>query len=136
MDQEVAMGESERFRIPFINQIALLAMGVLIAYLVVDFGRQVVASRQGHDELEAAEQELSAAVQLEEKESQRLEWAQSPEAVDAFARGLGLAKENEVVVVMVESAAAPVPTAEPPAAPVSSPVSAREAWWDLFFGER
>ena len=130
------MTEPEIYRPPFINQIALLAMSVLIVYLVVDFGRQVVLSRQRHDELRRVEQQIRAVMEEREELEQCLEWTQSSEAAEAFAREQGWAREGEVSVVLVEPALTPVPT--PATSPVARRVedSTREAWWGLFFGER
>jgi cell division protein FtsB len=124
-------------RTPFVNQIALLVMGALIVYLVVDFGRQVVLSQQRHDELQRVEEQIATVVQKEEELKKQLDWAQSPEAAEAFAREQGWAKPGEVPVVLVESAVTPLPAEEPPP-PVSHRAagSPREAWLELFLGER
>lgn len=130
------MTDSETSRAPFINQVVLLAMCVLIVYLVVDFGRQVVRSRQRHEDLRLVDVQIATILEEEESLQRRLEWVQSPEAAEAFAREHGWAREDEVPVVIVEGAAAPVPTAEPTPAVESAAQSTRDAWWDLFFGER
>ncbi len=129
------MTEQEIYRPPFINQIALLFMVVLIVYLVVDFGRQVVLSRQRHDELRRVDTQIGVAIQEKEDLEQRYEWVHSSEAAEAFAREQGWAKEGEVLVVMVEPSVTAVPTPEPSPVVRQDADSTREAWWNLFFGE-
>ncbi len=130
------MRDPQASRAPFINQIVLLAMTVLILYLVVDFGRQVVRSRQRHDDLRLVDERIATILEDEERLQQHLEWAMSPEAAEAYAREHGWAKEGEVPVVIVPGAATPVPIAEPPPLAELPAGSPRDAWLDLFFGER
>ena len=124
-----------RKTLPF-SQILLILVGILLLYLLVDFGRQVGVSRQRREELRQLEHELSIAQQRQAELKRTLEYAQSDAAVEEWARKNGLAKIGEVPVVLI----APPADASSQALRVfdgdTRPLSPREAWWDLFFGTR
>jgi hypothetical protein len=119
-----------------ISQLLLLLMGILIAYLVADFGRQVIVSYQRQEELRRIESDIEAARQETQWLRDRLNYAQSPKAAEAWARTQGWAKQDEVPVVVIAPPAAVSPGADEGAQQNLEPLSHRDAWWSLFFGER
>lgn len=130
------MGEASVRRAPLVNQLALLLMGILIVYLVVDFGRQVIVSRQIQHELAAIEWDIEQAQVRTEGLQRRLAWARSPGAAEAWAREQGWTQPDEVTIDIVAREAAPTPAVEVVAHQELSLNSARDAWWDLFFGNQ
>ncbi len=119
-----------------LNQILLILMGILVVYLMVDFGRQVGVSHQRRLELDQIEQQIEAALAEKSELEDQLAWAASPEAVEAWARRNGLTRENEVLVVFLGEPSGLPDQASPLARPKTPATSTRAAWWDLFFGTR
>ena len=124
-----------------LNQILLILMGILVVYLMVDFGRQVGLSHQRRQELDQIEQQIQAALTERSDLEGQLAQATSSEAVEAWARRNGLTRENEVLVVFFggpprEPSIPLLAQGSPFARPEALPASPREAWWDLFFGTR
>ncbi|MFC2031373.1 hypothetical protein ACFLWA_11685 [Chloroflexota bacterium] len=119
-----------------ISQVVLLLLGILIIYLVVDFGRQVLVSHQRQAELRQVEARIDAAMEDGVALEERLAYAQSPQAAEAWARNQGWAKSNEVPVIVVapEGEAANSPRARREEGLRLG--SVRQTWWDLFFGDR
>jgi cell division protein FtsB len=118
-----------------INQLLLLVMGFVILYLVADFGRQVVSSRQRQEELQQIEQSVQVAQQKTEQLDARLEYARSPQAAEEWAREQGWAKKDEVPVVIL-APVAPESSDVGPAPKADGAIPGpREAWWNLFFRE-
>jgi hypothetical protein len=114
----------------------LILMGVLVLYLVVDFGRQVGVSHQRREELRQIEYSIMAANEEGAQLLGELEYATSPEAAEAWARRNGLTRPGEVLVVPVgpsEDSEAPVEQQPEAGAAFDQP---REAWLHLFFGTR
>ncbi len=116
--------------------IALILMGLVILYLGVGFVRQASVSHQRRLELGRIERDLAAAQQVNAQLQERLTYVQSPEAAEQWARENGWAKEDEVSVVVVAPIAQPSQSSPPGSTEEAKPNSNREAWWDLFFGER
>ncbi len=114
----------------------LVIMGIVILYLGASFARQASISHQRREELRELEAEIAATESENVDLQERLEYVQSPEAAEEWARKNSWAKQDEVSVVVVAPSAHSSPgdtrgTQEEP-----KPSSNREVWWDLFFGER
>ncbi len=119
-----------------LSQVLLLVLGILIIYLVVDFGRQVLVSHKRRAELRQLEERIDAARKGGAALEEHLAYARSPEAAEAWARNQGWARADEVPVVIV------APEGEAPSNPVARRAqprglsSVRQGWLDLFFAER
>ncbi len=120
----------------FITQIVLLLMAILFMYLIVDFGRQVGVSRQRQEELRLLDMEIQAEKAEIESLGKELEFASSPEAVEAWARRRGMTRPGERLVVFLGGSLGEPSQAEAPSAGRSRVDSPREEWLDLFFGTR
>jgi cell division protein FtsB len=120
--------------LPF-RLILFILMIVVIAYLGFAFARQAVASQQRREALRQMEQDVAIAQKKTEWLEERLEYIQSPEAAEEWARENGWVKDGEVAVVIVAPAAMDALAPEGEANDAAALGSNREAWWDLFFGE-
>lgn len=123
-------------RTSLLSQLLLLLMGILLLYLVVDFGRQVIASYQRQEELQQVERDIAAAQEETQRLEARLNYARSAQAAEAWAREQGWARQGEVPVVIIAPPASLVPEAAQEGQENPASLSPREAWWELFFGER
>lgn len=121
--------------LPF-NQILLILMGILLLYLMVDFGRQVAVSRQRREELAEIEREIEAATQESAELDSQLSYVSSPEAAEAWARPNGWTRPDEVLVVFVGPTTDSAASGQGRDEARTSSESPRDAWWDLFFGTR
>jgi cell division protein FtsB len=119
-----------------ISQIALLLMAILFMYLIVDFGRQVGVSRQRREELRLLEMEVQAETAEIDKLVADLEFASSPEAVEAWARRRGMTRPGERLVVFFGGSLGEPSEVEQTATSRPGVESARDEWLDLFFGTR
>lgn len=119
-----------------LGQILLIVMGIVILYLLIDFGRLVGVSYQRRKELHQVEQQLLAAQDRQAELQERLAFAQSDAAVEEWARENGMAQPDEMPVVIVAPAAGGSLQQDRVQAESTSPDLFREAWWDLFFGSR
>ena len=114
----------------------LVIMGILILYLGASFARQASISHQRREELHELEAEI-VATELENVDLQaHLEYVQSPEAAEEWARENGWAMQDEVSVVVVAPSVHSSPSDTLGTQEEPKPSSNREVWWDLFFGER
>jgi hypothetical protein len=111
-------------------------MGIVILYLGASFARQATISHQRREELRELEAEIAATETENVDLQERLEYAQSPAAAEEWARENGWAKEDEVSVVVVAPSVQSSPSDTHGTTEEPKPSSNREAWWDLFFGER
>ena len=115
----------------------LLVMAVIVAiYLLVDFGRQVQMSYERREELEGLQQQIALAEEEQARLEKELEYAQSDEAVDEWARLNGLAKPGEVPIVVVAPPGDTSPKASESPEEMLDADAFREMWWNLFFGNR
>jgi hypothetical protein len=130
------MIEGRSHRALAINQVLLLLIVLLLVYLVVDFGRQVVSSYQRQEELRGIERAIESAQNDTRLLEARLNYAESAQAADAWAREQGWAKPDEVPVLVIAPPASSSSTTDGSEQTNSDLLSHREAWWDLFFGER
>ncbi len=124
-----------RIGLPF-GHILLILGGILILYLVANFGRQVGVSYQRRQELKQIEQEIESARQEKEALEKELIYAQSPQAAEAWAREQLWSRPDEVAVMVVAPPADASPAGPEKPAEAGGPGSIRDAWWDLFFGSR
>jgi hypothetical protein len=123
-------------RIPLLNQLLLLLMGVLVVYLMVDFGRQVALGRVKREELRGVSAQSQSALNEQEELLQQLGYAQSDQAAEAWARRMGWARQNEQPVVVVPPLVERSEDGEAAADGSLPPATQRQAWWHLFFGMR
>jgi hypothetical protein len=118
-------------------RILLILMVVVIIYLVAGFVRQVGISQQRKVELRQIEQNIAIAEEESDQLDQRLQYANSDEAVMHWALENGWGKPDEVLVVLVEPANAVATSADDTTGAESAPAgSPRDSWWDLFFAQR
>ncbi len=123
-----------RTTLPFSHFLLILG-GVLILYLVANFGRQVGISYQRRQELKQIEQQIESARQEKAALEKELSYAQSPQAAEAWAREQLWSKPDEVAVMVLAPPANELPAGQEEAKETPKP-DPRDAWWDLFFGAR
>ena len=113
-----------------------LLMGTMILYLGIGFVRQASVSRQRRLELRQIEQDLAVMQMRNARLQEYLGYVLSPEAAEEWAHENSWAQENEVSVVVLDPARESTggEARATPAQPQPGPT--REAWWDLFFGQR
>lgn len=119
-----------------LGNLLLIATGILILYMGSSFVQQIGTHLQRQEELDQLERRLETARQEEILLHEELEYVQSAEAAEAWARENGWAKSDEVSVVIV---APPADLDQQEGGNLEgddSPRSGPEIWWDLFFGER
>lgn len=114
----------------------LVIMGIVILYLGASFARQASISHQRREDLRELEAEIAATERENVDLQERFEYVQSPEAAEEWARQNGWAQQDEVSVVVVAPSADSSPSDTRGTTEEPKPSSNREAWWDLFFGER
>jgi len=117
-----------------LNQLLLILMGILVLYLLIDFGQQIRISQQQRERLDRLEQEILAAEQEQQQLMDEQAHVQSDEAVEIWARANGLSQPDEVPVVVIAPPGEPAGPGQQNPSQSLSPDQAREAWWDLFFG--
>ncbi len=123
-------------RVFSLGNLLLIVTGVLILYMGSTFVQQASAHKQRQAELDQLEEGLEAARQEEALLEEQLQYIQSPEAAEAWARENGWAKTDEIAVVVVAPQAEASQQEEQHPEESDSPASRRASWWDLFFGER
>ncbi len=120
----------------FFSQLLMILVGIVVIYLVMDFGRQVMAMHRVHRELDELQARLDDVLEEQRQLEGKVRYAYSEQAVHDWALRHGLVKENEVAITIVDLATTP----EPPIleTPRTSPASipARRIWWDLFFAQQ
>lgn len=128
-DRRVRKSLSSRFFLLFLLAGALL-------YLGLGFVRQASVNRQRQQELDQIEQEIGIAQEELARWDTELERAQSPQAAEEWARGIGLAKPDEASVVVISPPMHESPDVEGSAGEDAGPALPRDVWWELFFGSR
>lgn len=128
---------NDKLRIPqpFIRILFILVM-LLIGYLVVSFVRQVAVSQQRNEQLGRLDEAVAAALAEQSELESDLEYAQSVAAVEEWALSNGYVRPGEVAVVVVDSAGSPLEASQESQGRTLGEDAPREAWWELFFGER
>ena len=123
-------------RTSLINQILLLLMGIVMLYLLADFGRQLAVYYQRRQELRQIEAQVAAGQQEKLALEEQRDYVLSSVAAEQWARENGWAKEGEQTVVIVGQSTQEQLTPEERAGASPDATSPRSVWWDLFFGER
>ena len=123
-------------RLSFINQLLLLLMGIVMLYLLADFGRQLAVYYQRRQELRQVEAQIAAAEQEKLALEEQRSYALSPVAAEQWARENGWAQEGEQTVVIVGQGAQEQLAPEERVDTNPDGTSPQSTWWDLFFGER
>ncbi|MGC9334848.1 MAG: hypothetical protein ACP5JJ_11905 [Anaerolineae bacterium] len=119
-----------------LRHLLLILMGAMTLYLGAGFVQKVGVSLERRKDLRLLEEQIVQAQQDEANLEAELEYVRSAAAAEAWARENGWARENEVAVVVVAPpSAAPLSTSEGSGAGLG-PLSSRDQWWDLFFGQR
>jgi hypothetical protein len=128
-------GGKIRTALPLRLLVAIL-VGFMILYLGVGFVRQVSASYQRRAELRQIEKQIEVTSQKNAWLEERLVYVGTAAAAEEWARENGWAKEDEVSVVIVAPSTEASPENGRDLKQATGPSSTREAWWDLFFGQR
>lgn len=121
---------------PPFSHLLLILGGILILYLVVNFGRQVGVSYQRRQELKQIEQQIESARQEKAALEKALSYAQSPQAAEAWAREQLWSRPDEVPVMVVAPPTEGMPAGQELSEEAMEPGAIRDVWWDLFFGTR
>lgn len=112
-----------------------LAMGAVIFYLAVSFVMQMGTSLELRDKRHRIEQEIAAAEKANAELEARLQYVSSDAAAEEWARENGWARQDEVLVVVLAPETGNSPQDERQQGDQVNPVSVRDSWWDLFFGQ-
>lgn len=112
-----------------------LAMGAVIFYLAVSFVMQMGTSLELRDKRHRIEQEIAAAEKANAELEARLQYVSSDAAAEEWARENGWARQDEVLVVVLAPETGNSPQDERQQGNQVNPVSVRDSWWDLFFGQ-
>ena len=118
------------------GQIVLALMAILVLYLAVDFGRQIIVSQQRRSELREVRAQIDNSLGRQVELKKQLEFGQSDAAAEAWAREQGWVKENEVPVVIVSPAGAGDSATQGSRAGSPAADSVLDKWLELFFGNR
>jgi hypothetical protein len=110
-------------------------MGLLILYQGVGFVRQARVSYQRRQELRLIEQEIAVVGQENAKLEEQLNYVESIEAAEEWARENAWAREDETSVVVVAPAGEASSSGQQVPEETYDSNSNREAWWNFFFGE-
>lgn len=111
-------------------------MGTMILYLCIGFVQQASVSRQRRLELQQIEQALVVMRSRNAKLQEYLAYVQSSEAAEQWAHENSWAQEDEVSVVVLAPDEESSPDGSGATSDQPRPGPTREAWWDLFFGQR
>jgi cell division protein FtsB len=118
-----------------LGNILRVATVVLVLYMGSGFVKQIGTHLQVQADLEQLEQRQEAARQENALLREELEYTQSPEAVEAWARENGMARSDEVSIAIVAPPASPDRQEGDDLQGDDSAPSGPEVWWSLFFGE-
>lgn len=115
----------------------LIPVALLILYLVVDFGQQVIIFHRQNLDLQSLDERIAAAKEEQALLEDALAYAESDAAAEKWARALGWSREDEQPVVLVGADLMDSPGEEARSdGPTAGPATPQEAWWDLFFARR
>ena len=113
-----------------------LLMAVVLVYLAVSFVMQTGVSFDLEDKVQRLDQDITAAERANAELEKRLDYVSSDDAAEEWARQNGWARSDEVLVVVLAPEAGDSPGDRLQQDQEVRPVSNRDTWWDLFFGER
>jgi hypothetical protein len=78
----------------FFSQLLMILVGIVVVYLVMDFGKTVMASRRHRAELKVWQARLDAVYEEQSRLEDRVRYNYSEQAVDDWAR----ARARELLV--------------------------------------
>jgi cell division protein FtsB len=110
-------------------------MGAVIFYLAVSFVMQTGASLELREKRRRIEQEIAVAEKTNAELEAQLQYMSSDDAAEEWARENGWARQDEVLVVVLAPGAENALQDERQQDAQVNPVSVRDSWWNLFFGE-
>jgi cell division protein FtsL len=110
-------------------------MGAVILYLAVSFVMQTGASLELRERRHRIEQEIAAAEKTNVELEAQLQYVSSDDAAEEWARENGWARQEEVLVVVLAPEAENSLQDEGQQEQQLNPISVRDSWWALFFGE-
>jgi len=113
-----------------------LLMAAVLLYLAVTSILQTGVSLDLEDKVQRLDQDFTAAERANAELEKRLEYVSSDDAAEEWARQNGWARSDEVLVVVLAPEAGNSPGDRLQQDQEVTPVSNRDTWWDLFFGER
>jgi cell division protein FtsB len=113
-----------------------LLMAALLLYLAVSFIMQTGVSLDLDDKVQRLDQDITAAERVNAELETRLEYVSSDDAAEEWARRNGWARSDEVLVVVLAPEGGDSPGDRFQQEEEVRPVSNRDTWWNLFFGER
>ena len=113
-----------------------LLMAVVLVYLAVSFVMQTGVSLDLEDKVQRLDQDITAAERANAELEKRLDYVSSDDAAEEWARQNAWARSDEVLVVVLAPEAGDSPGDRLQQDQEVRPVSNRDTWWDLFFGER
>ena len=111
-------------------------MAAVLIYLAVSFIMQTGVSLDLEDKVQRLDQDITAAERADAALEKRLEYVSSDDAAEEWARQNGWARSDEVLVVVLAPEGGDSPGDRLEQDPEVRPVSNRDTWWNLFFGER
>jgi hypothetical protein len=111
-------------------------MAAVLVYLAVSFVMQTGVSLDLEDKVQRLDQGITAAKGANAELEKRLEYVSSDDAAEEWARQNGWARSDEVLVVVLAPDAGGSPGDRFQQDQGTRPVSNRDTWLDLFFGER
>jgi cell division protein FtsB len=119
----------------YLTRLAVLVLGLMVLYFLVGSAMRLADNQKQVRRYQAAQAELRVQEARNEVLRENLEYIQSQAAVVEWARQLGLARANEVPVILIEP---PEPAAAEgdDLAGVGGGGAAEDApdsWWDLIF---
>lgn len=118
------------------RQALLLVIVAVVVYMGAGFVHQIFVGREQREVLQGIESQIEVANQEQVALQAQLEYGQSPQAAEQWARENGWAQADEQLVIVVAPNADPAAgSGEIPAEP-ATPESIRDSWWDLFFADR
>jgi hypothetical protein len=111
-------------------------MAAVLLYLAISFIMQTGVSLDLEDKVQRLDQNITAAERANAELEKRLEYVSSDDAAEEWARQNGWARSDEVLVVVLAPEAGDSPGDRLQQDQEVRPVSNRDTWWNLFFGER
>lgn len=129
------MTNAKMRRFPY-RVILSILMGGVILYLVGSLVAQAGVRLELQEKLRSVEQQIVAAEQESAVLVDQVEYLSTNDAAEEWARDNGWAREDEVLVVVLAPDAEENPSEPRQPEQEIRPVSARDSWWNLFFGER
>jgi cell division protein FtsL len=112
-----------------------IGMGVVIFYLAVSFVMQMGTSLELRDKRHRLDQEIASTEKANAELEARLQYVSSDASAEEWARENGWARQDEVLVVVLAPESENSLQNEHQQDGQVNPVSVRDSWWNLFFGQ-